>query len=136
MQFLLDLNNRLITPNTYSLYSLDTVMPGHSPLKLGAPTNASDGERNSLMLAQHENLAIYSTSIQNQRADICRVIQDRYVNIDAVFICFVFVFGFCFMDSSKPSDGRPSTSPIKVSTSLLYMRVRKHLASFEHTFEN
>ena len=79
------------------------------------------------MLAQHENLAIYSTSIQIQRADICRVIQDRYVNIDAVFICFVFFFGF--MDSSKSSDGRPSRSPIKVSTSLLYMRVRKHLAN-------
>ena len=134
MRFLLDVNIGFITNHKLSL---DRVMPNHSPLQLGAPTDVSDGKRDSLMLAQHENLAIYSTSNQSKPADIRRVIQGRYVNLSGTR--YTHTSCRCTRISGLLQDLRRETvyCPTNLaSTSLLYMRVRKHLESLGKLLES
>jgi len=62
------------------LASPDKAMPGHSPIRIGAPVDISDGLRSSLVSLQRETLASHPTGSQTQRTEIYSTLQARYVD--------------------------------------------------------
>ena len=97
-------------------------MPGHSPLQIGAPLDVSNGLRTSLMSLQQEQTAVDSTSGQNHRADIYRVIQDQYVNFPDTHRPHV---SFCCYRSMTPGNlSRKTLSAYSRSIWLPYMQFR------------